>query len=211
MLKLSSGSLRWDVRLVGVMTRSRFLVTHPMTDEGKLVFVREGDGFGVSTFDGSVICAFDSVVQRVALGDAPGLEMSLPPADMRRRETVRHARRAIVTLPCSVRYGSGEHQLRAGFTGDLSESGAQVAIERPLPPGVDAVDLSLRLNVLGEQTTLQVRAEIRSQADDPRPEVIATLLGLQFAGIDNLARLSLGHFVREKLLADADDLFAVIR
>lgn len=202
---------RWDVRFVGLMTRSRFLVTHPTTDEGKLVFVKDGEGFGVSTFDGSVVCAFDSTVQRVVLGEAPGLEMSLPPIELRRRETVRHARRAVVTLPCSVRYGAGDHELRAGFTGDVSESGALVAIERPLPVGVDTVDLSLRISVLGEPVTVQVRADIRSQAPDPRPDVGATLLGLQFVDPERTVSLALGHYVRERLLADADDVFGAIR
>lgn len=210
-LRLTSGAGRWDVRLVGLMTRSRFLVTHPTTDEGKLVFVKDGEGFGVSTFDGAVICAFDSTVQRVGFGEAPSLEMSLPPAEMRRRETVRHARRAIVNLPCSVRYGAGDAALRAGFTGDLSETGAQVAIERPLPANVETVDLSLRIAVLGDPVTLQIRAAIRSQTPDPRPDVLATLLGLQFEDTDTTVRLSLGHYVRERLLAEADDVFAAIR
>ncbi|MFM1989516.1 MAG: PilZ domain [Pseudomonadota bacterium] len=210
-IRLSAGTQRWDVRMVGLMTRSRFLVSHPTTDEGKLVFVKEGEGFGVSTFDGAVISAFDSTVQRVVLGEAPGLEMSLPPAEMRRRETVRHARRATVSLPCSIRYGSAESELRAGFTGDLSETGAQVAIERPLPMNVKRVDVSLRIAVLGDPITLQVRAAIRSQTPDPRPDVVATLLGLEFENTDQTVRLSLGHYVRERLLAEADDLFGAVR
>ena len=210
-LRLTSSGQRWDVRLVGLMTRSRFLVTHPVTEENKLIFVKEVEGFGVSTFDGAVISAFDSTVLRVVLGEAPGLELSLPPPELRRRETVRHARRAVVVLPCSVRYGPAENALRAGFTGDLSEQGAQVAIERPLPAGVDAVDLSLRIPVLGEPQAIQIRAAIRSQAPDPRPEVGATLLGLQFVDVDPMVRLSLGHYVRERLLAEADDVFGSIR
>jgi c-di-GMP-binding flagellar brake protein YcgR len=211
MLRLASSGQRWDVRLVGLMTRSRFLVTHPATVDNTLIFVKEGEGFGVSTFDGAVISAFDSTVQRVVLGEAPGLELSLPPPELRRRETVRHARRAGVVLPCSVRHGTGEGALRAGITGDLSEHGAQVAIERPLPAGVEAIELSLRIPVLGEPQAFQLHAVIRSQAPDPRPQVGATLLGLQFVGLAPMVRLSLGHYVRERLLAEADDVFMSIR
>ncbi len=49
------------VRLVGLMSRSRFLVGHP-ADDGRLIFVKEGEAFNVSTFDGAVISAFDSTV-----------------------------------------------------------------------------------------------------------------------------------------------------
>jgi c-di-GMP-binding flagellar brake protein YcgR len=209
-LRLASSGYRWDVRLVGLMSRSRFLVGHP-TDDGRLVFVKEGDAFNVSTFDGAVISAFDSTVQRVVLGEAPGLELSLPAPEQRRRETVRSVRRALITLPCSLRYGPSDNALRAGFTGDLSEQGAQVAIERPLPDGIDAVDLSVRIQLFGELVTVHVRAVIRSSAPDPRPDVEATLLGLQFVDVEPTLRLSLSLYVRERLLAEADDVFATVR
>jgi c-di-GMP-binding flagellar brake protein YcgR len=209
-LRLASSEYRWDVRLVGLMSRSRFLVGHP-TDDGRLIFVKEGDAFDVSTFDGAVISAFDSTVLRVVLGEAPGLELSLPAPEQRRRETVRSVRRALITLPCSVRYGTSDNALRAGFTGDLSEQGAQVAIERPLPDGIDAVDLSVRIKLFGELVPVNVRAVIRSSAPDPRPDVEATLLGLQFVNVEPTLRLALSLYVRERLLAEADDVFAAVR
>jgi c-di-GMP-binding flagellar brake protein YcgR len=209
-LRIASGDWRWDVRLVGLISRNRFLVTHP-ADDGRLVFVKEGDAFHVSTFDGAVISAFDSTVLRVVLGEAPGLELSLAAPELRRRETVRRVRRALVTLPCSLRYGDTDNALRAGFTGDMSEQGAQVAIERPLPAGIEAVDMSVRIQVFGEPVTVQVRGAIRSSAPDPRMDVEATLLGLQFVDMDPTLRLSLSLYVRERLLAEADDVFASIR
>ncbi len=210
LLRLASGGRRWDVRLVGLMSRSRFLVGHP-TDDGSLIFVKEGEAFNVSTFDGAVISAFDSTVLRVVLGEAPGLELSLPVLEQRRRETVRSVRRALITLPCSLRYGTSESALRAGFTGDLSEQGAQVAIERPLPAGIDTIDLSVRIHLFGEPVTVPVKAIIRSSAPDPRPDVEATLLGLQFVEVEPTLRLSLSLYVRERLLAQADDVFATVR
>jgi len=209
-LRLTSSGYRYDVRLVGLMSRSRFLVGHP-TDDGRLVFVKEGEAFNVSTFDGAVISSFDSTVLRVVLGEAPGLELSLPAPELRRRETVRSVRRALITLPCSLRYGTADNALRAGFTGDLSEQGAQVAIERPLPDGIDTIDLSVRIQLYGEPVTVQVKAVIRSAAPDPRPEVEATLIGLQFVEVEPTVRLSLSLYVRERLLAEADDVFATVR
>jgi c-di-GMP-binding flagellar brake protein YcgR len=209
-LRLTASDRRWDVRLVGLVSRNRFLVAHP-TDDGKLVFVKEGECFDVSNFDGAVLSAFESTVLRVLLGEAPGLELSLPPVDQRRRETVRRTRRAVVNLPCSVRYGTDADALRAGFTGDLSVQGAQVAIEHALPAGTGHVDLSLRLVVAGTPQTLQLRAQIRSQADDPRPEVSATLLGLQFDEMDPATRMALALFVCERLLSEGDDVFGAIR
>ncbi|HYF60213.1 MAG TPA: flagellar brake protein [Burkholderiaceae bacterium] len=209
-LRLGSAGHRWDVRLIGLVNRSRFAVSHPYAD-GKLVFVKEGDRFDVANFDGSVVSHFSSTVLHVSLGDDPSLSMSLPPPEERRREVVRRARRAPVLVPCSVRYGGGEGELRAGFTGDLSDTGAQVAIEHPLPAGVDRVDLSLRVPVLGEAVTILARAAIRSQSPDPRPEMPATLLGLQFEEIERPTKLALSLFVAERLLAEADDVFGAIR
>ncbi|MCX7230682.1 MAG: flagellar brake protein [Burkholderiales bacterium] len=209
-LRLASGGRRWDVRLIGLMSRSRFLVGHP-ADDGRLIFVKEGEAFNVSTFDGAVVSAFDSTVLRVVLGEAPGLELSLPVLEQRRRETVRGVRRALITLPCSLRYGTSDNALRAGFTGDLSEQGAQVAIERPLPAGIDTITLSVRIQLYGEPVTVQVKAIIRSSAPDPRPGVEATLLGLQFVEVETTLRLSLSLYVRERLLAEADDVFSTVR
>ena len=42
-------------------------------------------------------------------------------------------------------------------------------------------------------------------------DVEATLLGLQFVDMDPTLRLSLSLYVRERLLAEADDVFATIR
>jgi c-di-GMP-binding flagellar brake protein YcgR len=209
-LRLSASGRRWDVRMVGLVSRNRFLVTHPM-DDGKLVFVKEGEYFEVSNFDGVMLSAFESTVLRVVLGEAPGLELSLPPIEQRRRETVRRTRRAIINLPCSVRHGADADALRAGFTGDLSEQGALIAIEHPLPAGTAHVDLSLRVVVAGAPQTLQLRAQIRSQADDPRPDVSATLLGLQFEDVEPAAKMALALFVCERLLSEGDDVFGAIR
>jgi c-di-GMP-binding flagellar brake protein YcgR len=208
-LRLTAGGRRWDVRLVGMTHRARFLVGHPM-DDGKLVFVKEGERFDVANFDGAVISAFESTVQRVLLGESTALEMSLPPTAQRKREVIRRARRAGVSLPCSVRYGESADQLRAGFVGDLSDLGAQVAIEYPLPSSVETVDLSLRITQFGEPHTVQVRANLRSSAPDPRPEMPATLLGLQFVDVDPTVRLTLACYVAERLLAQADDVFGAI-
>ena len=209
-LRLSAGGRKWDVRLVGLISRKRFLVSHPM-DDGKLVFVKEGEVLDVTNFDGAVISAFKSSVMRVILGETSGLELSLPPLEERRRESVREARRAQCVMPCSVRYGPEADALRAGFTGDLSDTGAQIAIDLPLPPSVEHVDVSFRLIVLGEPRTMTVRAAIRSSAIDTRPSVDAVLLGLQFVEVDPTDRLALAEFVRELLLADADDVFGAIR
>jgi len=65
--------------------------------------------------------------------------------------------------------------------------------------------------VLGEPRTMTVRAAIRSSAIDTRPSVDAVLLGLQFVEVDPTDRLALAEFVRERLLADADDVFGAIR
>jgi c-di-GMP-binding flagellar brake protein YcgR len=209
-LRLTASGRRWDVRMVGLVSRNRFLVSHPM-DDGKLVFVKEGERFDVANFDGAVLSAFESSVLRVVLGEAPGLELSLPAIEQRRRETVRRTRRATVNLPCSVRYGTEADALRAGFTGDLSEQGALVAIEHPLPAGTAQVDLSLRIVVAGAPQTLQLRAQIRSQTEDARPGVAATLLGLQFEETEPATRMALGLFVCERLLAEGDDIFGAIR
>lgn len=208
-LRLSASGRRWDVRLVGMTNKSRFLVSHPM-DDGKLVFVKEGERFDVANFDGTVISAFESTVQRVLLGETTALELSLPPPEQRKRDVIRRSRRASITLPCSVRYGEAADLLRAGFIGDLSELGAQVAIEYPLPASVEAVDVSMRIMQFGEPHTIQVRAQVRSSAPDPRPEMPATLVGLQFVDVDPVVRLALGCFVSERLLSQADDVFGAI-
>ena len=209
-IRLTASGRKWDVRLVGQISKTRFLVTHP-TDDGMLVFVKEGETFGVSNFDGVFLSTFDSTVLRVILGESPGLEFSLPPPEQRRRETVRKLRRAGVMIPCAVRFGSGDNQFRAGYTGDLSVRGMQVAIENPLPDGTTELDVSVRLMVLGSAMTVQVRAVIRSTIKDHRPDFPATLLGLEFLDLDPANQLAISQYVGEKLLAEQDDVFGMVR
>jgi len=208
-LRLTSGGHRYDVRLIGLINRSRFLVTHPVQD-GKLVFVKEGEPIDVATFDGAVLYAFGSSVKKVLLGES-ALELHLPAPEERKREVVRRTRRAAVALPCSLRYGAHADQVRAGFVGDLSHQGAQVALEAALPADLAAVDLGFRLEVLGETLTVQTRASIRSSGPDPRPDVSAVLYGLQFTEMDRAQQVAVSHFVFERLLALHDDAFAAIR
>ncbi len=209
-LRLTASGRKWDVRLVGQISKTRILVTHPV-DDGMLVFVKEGETFGVSNFDGAFLSTFDSTVLRVILGESPGLEFSLPPPEQRRREIVRKLRRASVLIPCAVRYGSGANEIRAGFTGDLSVQGMQVAIENPLPAGITELDISVRLMVLGSAMTVQVKAAIRSTNTDTRPEYPAVLLGLEFTDVDSTTQLAISQFVGERLLAEQDDVFGMVR
>jgi c-di-GMP-binding flagellar brake protein YcgR len=209
-IRLTASGRKWDVRLVGQISKTRFLVTHP-TDDGMLVFVKEGETFGVSNFDGAFLSTFDSTVLRVILGESPGLEFSLPPPEQRRREIVRKLRRAGVTIPCAVRYGSGENQFRAAFTGDLSVRGMQVAIESPLPDGTTELDVSVRLMVLGSAMTIQVKTVIRSTTKDHRLDFPATLLGLEFLDLDPGNQLAISQYVGEKLIAEQDDVFGMVR
>ena len=176
-----------------------------------LVFVKEGETFGISNFDGAFLSTFDSTVLRVILGESPGLEFSLPPLEQRRREIVRKVRRASVMIPCAVRYGSAANEIRPGFTGDLSVQGMQVAIENPLPNGVTELDISVRLMVLGTATTVQVKTAIRSTNTDHRPEFPAILLGLEFIDLEPSNRLAISQFVGERLLAEQDDVFGMVR
>jgi c-di-GMP-binding flagellar brake protein YcgR len=209
-IRLTASGRKWDVRLVGQVSRTRFLVTHP-SDDGMLVFVKEGETFGVSNFDGAFLSTFDSIVTRVILGESPGLEFSLPPPEQRRREVVRKVRRAGVMIPCAVRYGSGDNAVRAGYTADLSVRGMQVAIENPLPDGITELDVSVRLMVLGSAITVQVKAVIRSTIRDNRPDFPAVLLGLEFLDLAPGDQLAVSQYVGEKLLAEQDDVFGIVR
>ncbi len=209
-IRLTASGRKWDVRLVGQISRTRFLVTHP-SDDGMLVFVKEGETFGVSNFDGAFLSTFDSTVTRVILGESPGLEFSLPPPEQRRRETVRKVRRAGVMIPCAVRYGTGDNAVRAGFAADLSVRGMQVAIENPLPAGITELDVSVRLMVLGSAMTVQVKAVIRSTIRDNRPDFPAVLLGLEFLDFAPGDQLAVSQYVGEKLLAEQDDVFGMVR
>lgn len=202
--------LRYEVRLVGMLTRHRFLVTHPAND-GALAFVREGDQFDVSAFDGARVRSFASAVAAVHLGEVPSLELSLPSEETRRREAVRRAQRQAVALPCSVRYGEIGWEMRSGFVADLSRLGAKVALELPLPTGVEQVRIAFRVEVLGRVETVHMRARIRSVDADVRPDMPATLYGLQFEDVSAPHALLVHAFVLERLMASSDDIFGTVR
>lgn len=211
-LRLTSAGrsdVRYDVRMIGMLTRQRFLVTHPVHD-GALVFVREGDRFDVGIFDGAEVRVFGSAVSAVRLGAVPTIELSLPAEEERRHESVRRARRLPVALPCSVRYGEVGWELRSGFVADLSNLGAKVALELPLPQGVECVRVAFRVDVLGRNETVRMLARIRSVSQDPRSEMPATLYGLQFEQVSDEHALLVHSFVLDRLLAMNEDIFGSV-
>ena len=65
--------------------------------------------------------------------------------------------------------------------------------------------------VLGSAMTVQVKAVIRSTTRDHRPDFPATLLGLEFTDLDPAHQLAVSQYVGEKLLAEQDDVFGMVR
>jgi c-di-GMP-binding flagellar brake protein YcgR len=200
----------FDVRLVGLVSRQSFIVTHPRNEE-RLAFVKDGDSVEITTFDGTLIVAFKSEVMKVSLGEHPTVELYLPPHEERKRQVVRKAHRCQVAVPSMLRYGKLDDQVVSGILCDLSIDGARIAIARPLPKEITKAVLSVQLSLMDRTETIQALSAVRSSTQDPRPGMPATLVGLQFIKVRDGDIMKIGYFVADRLLREQEDPFGAVK
>lgn len=194
-LQSVSGSVqgeRYPVRLIGYHAPVSLLVTAP-TLNGKLVFIKEGQGFLVRGFVDRDAVAYSTRVLKSNLSPFAYLHLAWPEEVQTMR--IRSSARVPVDLVCAVLTEDGQYAARIK---DLSPGGARVVSHKVVGAAGEQIKLAFRINPGGADVYLKPLALIRtvSEADG----LVTT--GLEFIDLSETESLYLSNMVYQHLLKE---------
>ncbi len=189
---------RYFVKLIGFMNRRSVLVSHPRQDE-KLSFVKEGQGFLVRGFAGTKTYEFSSNVISVCLTPYPYLHLAFPPQI--KTTNMRGAVRIKLRLPCSIESQVTGQKVSA-IIEDMSISGARIHASKAFGAVGDAVSVSLRMQVGGENQVFLVSAVVRnvSREKDSQTGGDIVMHGMEFVQSVSVDLTVLQNYIYKSML-----------
>ncbi len=187
---------RYQVRMIGFHAPVSLLVTAPM-QQGKLVFVKEGQQFLVRGFVGKDAVAYKTRVLKSNLSPFPYLHLAYPDSVQSMR--IRSSARVSVDLVTAIVRADGS-QGSARMT-DMSVGGARMLSPKPVAQKEEQIKVSFRINPAGLDVYLTINARVRAVSNDETQQgLIAT--GVEFVDISEQDRLYLTNMVYQNLLKD---------
>lgn len=201
------GRSRYYVKLIGYAVGRTVLVTTPVVD-GRICFMREGQGFVIRCFSGKNAYAFQAVVLKVVNSPFPYLLLTYPREV--RGLVVRRGARVHTSIIGSVQMLTG---VRANTsTGvsvtNLSVGGALVAARAPLGGKGDDLLLKFRVVLDDMETFPQLEGVIRNVAVEPETDgagALSVLHGVEFKEVPQNDRIMLTAFVYQHMLEGISD------
>tara|TARA_R110000868_G_scaffold63507_2_gene191616 strand:+ start:4208 stop:5068 length:861 start_codon:yes stop_codon:yes gene_type:complete len=187
---------RYQVRMIGFHAPVSLLVSAPM-QQGKLVFVKEGQQFLVRGFVGKDAVAYKTRVLKSNLSPYPYLHLAYPDSVQSMR--IRSSARVSVDLVTAVHRADGS-QAAAKMT-DMSVGGARMLSPKPFAQKEEELKLSFRINPAGLDVYLTINARVRAvSSDETQQSQVAT--GVEFVDLSEQDRLYLTNMVYQNLLKE---------
>jgi c-di-GMP-binding flagellar brake protein YcgR len=203
MLRMSSEGAAQEhtVRLLGVNEGQSVIVSAP-TEEGKVVFIKEGASYRFKGFFGQSIVIFTTTVAKVCFAPSPYLHLAWPDATRITTRVVRSARRARCNLPVVVYFSKGKEKAQDnGFITDLSVGGADIALRERLPAECDSVRVAFRVQVATKRFMIETMARvIRQKANASEAATGADHYGIEFLALSDEHSLAVHGLIHELLV-----------
>lgn len=190
---------RYPVRLIGAVDRRSVLVTHPQ-NEGRMMFLKEGQTLGFTGMRGKHAYAFEAPVLRCQLSPFPYVHLAYP--QQVRVTTIRKAHRVVLNGVASIGRRDAKGRVACNLR-DLSVGGALLTVPRQLATFGAEVSVAFRLNIDGETVTLEVPGVVRSVRPGEEPGSTFRPCGIEFVDVAPDLRRMLQLFVYESLLAES--------
>lgn len=189
--------VRYHVKLIGYAKGQSVLTSTPSVD-GKLVLVREGQGFVVRLFSGKSAYAFPASVIRATNVPFPHLHLSYPLSV--RGLVVRRSARADVSIIAAVTNASGRSF--AATVVNISKQGALVTARAPMCAKGEQLAIKFRVTVDEVDQYVTIGAVVRTVnpalASEGEPDAMQH--GVEFVDVPAQDSLALAAFVYQKLL-----------
>ncbi|MBT9569393.1 MAG: flagellar brake protein [Thiobacillus sp.] len=180
------------VGLLGYLRNQTLIVTNPIT-AGKVVPVREGTHFNVKGFSGTAHFTFKAKVVKVHAQPYPHMHLEYP--RLVNSTQIRQGRRVMANLPATL-FNPFTRKTTQVTLKDLSIGGGLLVLPEAIVRKDDAYTLSFRL-ALADDLQEDIKTDIVVRAldtlDDKGTPVYT--MGVQFKGLDKLARLLIMAFV----------------
>ena len=195
-----AGQARYYVKLIGYLKGKSVIVSTP-TQDGKVLLMREGQGFVVRMFSGKSVYAFGTTIYKVANVPFPHLHLSYP-AQVRGL-VVRRGARARVNLICAVIGADGRPH--AASLVDLSTGGAMLTAKVPIGVKDEKISIKFRVVVSDVEQYLTIPALLRSVHFGAHQEGEAPLVshGVQFDDLSHAEQVVLSAFVYRVLFEES--------
>jgi c-di-GMP-binding flagellar brake protein YcgR len=176
------------------------LVSTP-TQDGKVLLMREGQGFVVRMFSGKSVYAFGTTIFKVANVPFPHLHLTYPPQV--RGLVVRRGARARVNLIAAVSGADGRSH--AATLLDLSTGGAMLVAKSPMGAKDDRISIKFRVVVGDVEQYLTIPAVLRAvhanaTVEGEKPQVNH---GVQFEALPHAENVVLSAFVYRVLFEES--------
>ncbi len=190
---------RFYVRLIGYLKGRSIIVTTP-TQDGKVLLMREGQGFVVRMFSGKSVYAFGTSIHKVANVPFPHLHLNYP--GQVRGLVVRRGARARVNLIAAVVGADGRSH--AASLVDLSTGGAMLTARLPMGAKDDRLLLKFRVVVNEIEEYLSIPAVLKSVHAGAASEGDSPLInhGVQFEELPHNQQVVLSAFVYRVLFEE---------
>ncbi|MFP5418091.1 MAG: flagellar brake protein [Gammaproteobacteria bacterium] len=180
------------VGLLGYLKNQTLIVTNPIA-AGKVVPVREGTHYNVKGFSGTAHFTFKAKVVKVHAQPYPHMHLEYP--RLVNSTQIRQGRRVTANLPATL-YNPFTRKTTQVTLRDLSIGGGQLVLPEPIVRKDDAYTLSFNI-ALADDLREDIKTDIVVRALDTQEEkgIPVYTMGVQFRGLDKLARLLIMAFV----------------
>lgn len=191
---------RFSSRMIGFVEGRSLIISTP-TIGGKVMIVREGQGFNVRTLSGSDIYAFTTTVLKTNSQPYPYLHLKYPSEIEIAR--ARNSLRVAVNLPTKVLNTNpkADKRQRQGIIKDISATGALVECEDGLGDPSDLLLMSLDLRIGNVPKKLKAPSVIRNVrvVASEQGDASITRVGVQFQVVDPNDVMALHGFVYQQI------------
>jgi hypothetical protein len=185
------------VRLIGYAERKSLLLTHP-SEDGQILFIKEGSGFRCSAFHGKNAYTFDASVIKPQLLPYPYLHLEYPAQVF--VSMIRKAYRIKTAVVASV--GPADSDARcACHIQDMSMSGFMIQSPEDISSLNEKLHVAFRLSIEDEPSVFELDTIVRNYQPHIADSGKTTWrLGVELTGLEKEQRRLLEIYIYRNLL-----------
>lgn len=199
-------SERFYVQLIGYVNDLSLLITTPVTSQNVRLQLIEGDALVMRVFVNQCAYGFACDVLRVCKLPYSYLHTTFPVSVQ--GTVIRKAPRVKTKIIAKIRHAGATSDL-PGVLANLSASGALLNARHALAGHADMLELEFKLRVHNMETSLTLKALVRSVFTDPAIDQTSADLahfGLEFVDLQPSDQMALHSMVYQQMIENPESL-----
>ena len=192
---------RYYVRVLGYLSGRSIITTTP-TNNGKLMFLKEGQQFAVRLLSGNAVQGFLASVMKNATTPYPYIHLSYPKE--LESKVVRKAQRVNTKIIAAIQNqetGKSHIQTKSAYISDLSTAGALILSMDAIGDVGDMVTISTKMQFTGIAEYITISAIVRRCLDNEIDDKgkMNFKYGVEFQLLEERDRLIIHGYVYEQI------------